>query len=317
MDFIVEPIEYRVAGERIVGDLYLPRLSRISSAVLVAGPMTSVKEQVTGMYAQSLAKRGIAALAIDHRYYGASDGHPRYYEYAKHKIEDLCAGLDALSRHPGIDDARIGLVGVCLGAGYAAWAATDAPLVKALVCIAGYYRDADAIRAADPAGFDRKVEEGAAARSRYERTGAVSTIPAAAIEGDAAMQTPDTVDYYTRRAAVSNYRNAFAVMSREHFLPFDVQSAAPLLRVPTLMVHSEQALSPTWARKFHAAISAPKRLAWISSRGQTDIYDDPVIVAAACDLAAAHLHEVLDSRHFGATADPSDPDAAPSAISAP
>ncbi len=317
MDPIVERFEYRVAGERIVGDLYLSQSSTALPAVMVAGPMTSVKEQVTGTYARALAKRGIAALAIDHRHYGESDGHPRQFEYAKHKIEDLRAGLDALSRHPGIDGSRLGLVGVCLGAGYAAWAATDAPRAKALACIAGYYRDVEAIRAADPAGFARKLEEGAAARSHHAHTGVVLTIPAAAGEGDAAMQTPDTVDYYTRRAAVSNYHNAFAVMSREHFLPFDVQSAAPSLRVPTLMVHSEHALSPAWARKFHATISAPKRLAWIASRGQTDIYDDPVIVAAACDLAAAHLHEVLDSEDFGATADPSDPGAAPSVTSAP
>jgi hypothetical protein len=92
---------------------------------------------------------------------------------------------------------------------------------------------------------------------------------------------------------VENYVNAFAVMSREHFLTFDVQSAASRLRVPTLMLHSEHALSPTWARRFHDAIVSPKRLAWIESRAQTDLYDDPILVAQACDAVAAHLHAML------------------------
>ena len=51
--------------------------------------MTSVKEQVTGVYAAAFAVRGIAALAIDHRHYGESGGQPRQYEYSAHKIEDL------------------------------------------------------------------------------------------------------------------------------------------------------------------------------------------------------------------------------------
>jgi len=287
-----EPIRYDVAGETVIGHLHLPESPGRHPAVIVAGPMTSVKEQVTGVYAAALAERGIAALAIDHRHYGESSGTPRQYEHHARKVVDLKAGLRFLAGHTSVDPSRIGAVGVCLGAGYAAWASVGEPLIKALGFVAGYYRDPGEMRARDPDGFGAKVAQGVAARQQYERTGEVLMIPAAAVEGDAAMQTADTVDYYTRRAAVPAYRNAFAVMSREHFLPFDIQAAAPRLTAPVVMIQSEAALFPVWARRFYDAIPMPKHLEWLLSRGQTDFYDDAFLVNQAADHLAAQVRRI-------------------------
>lgn len=285
-----ERVTFEVAGDRVVGDLHLPTRAGVSPGVVVAGPMTSVKEQVSGVYAAALARRGIAALAIDPRYFGESEGHPRQYEHHARKVEDLRAALAALGRRTEVDSARLGMVGVCLGAGYAVWAAVGEPRVRAVATVVGYYRDPTAIRAMDPAAFDAKVEQGVRAREHYERTGEVLTVPAVALEGDAAMQSRDTFDYYaSARGGVDNYRNAFAVMSREHFLTFDVQAAAARLAVPLTMVHSERALSPAWARAFRAKVEAPATLAWLESRAHTDFYDDPALVAGASDIVAAHL----------------------------
>lgn len=289
-----ERIEFVVEGDRVVGDLFLPAQDGPHPAVIVGGPMTSVKEQVTGVYARALAERGIAALAIDPRHYGESGGLPRQYELYPHKIADLRAAAQALSVHHKVDGNRIGAVGVCLGTGYVVWAAVDNPLIKAVGGVVGYYRDVVEMRSKDPAGFQAKVDQGVAARLHYEQTGEVLTIPAAATDRDAAMTLHETCDYYTRRAAHPNYQNAFAVMSREHFLPFDVQPAAARLQVPMAMVHSETALSPAWARRFFAALTVPKQLHWLSSRGQVDFYDDPSLVAQASDLLVAHLQ-----RHLG------------------
>ena len=141
-----EQLSFFVEGDRVIGDLYLPADNRPSAAVIVGGPMTSVKEQVTGVYARALAERGIAALAIDHRHYGESGGHPRQYERSSHKIADLQAAAAALAGHRRVDAARIGAAGVCLGVGYALWAAVDNPLIRAvggvaqaaaLVCFVG------------------------------------------------------------------------------------------------------------------------------------------------------------------------------------
>lgn len=289
-----ERLQFEVEGDVVIGDLYLPEWAGPHPAVIVGGPMTSVKEQVTGVYARALAERGFAAVALDHRHYGESGGQPRQYEHHAHKIADLRAGIEVLARHEAIDAERLGAVGICLGVGYAMWSSVDNPRIKAAGGVAGYYRDVTEMRSRDPEGFRAKVDQGVAARERYEATGEVITIPAVALEGDAAMTTKDTFDYYgTPRAGVPNYKNAFAVMSREHFLPFDVQSAAPRLRVPVTMIHSEKALSPAWARRFYDALKTPRQLHWLESSGQTDFYDDPRLVGQASDLLAAHLRAEL------------------------
>lgn len=286
---VVERIGFEVGGERLVGDLHLPEGGGPHPGVVVGGPMTSVKEQVTGTYAAALAGRGVAALAIDHRGFGASGGTPRQYERADLKIADLRAALDRLAASPAVDAGRIGAVGVCLGAGYVLAAAAGHARVRAIGAVAGYYRDPAAMRAQDPAGFDARVEQGRRAREHYERTGEVETVPAVALEGDAAMTTADTYDYYANRAAVPSYVNRFAVMSREHFLPFDVQAVAPATRAPLLMIHSEKALSPHWARKFQAAAPGAGPIHWMESKGQTDFYDDPTLVDRAAGLLREHL----------------------------
>lgn len=287
-------ISFDVGGDTVIGDLHLPDANGPFPAVIVAGPMTSVKEQVTGVYAKALAARGIAGLAIDHRSYGESGGAPRQYEDYHRKIEDLVASVDALGAQAQVDAGRLGAVGVCLGAGYALHAATRQPAIRAAGTVVGYYRDVPAMRAADPDGFQAKVDQGIAARTHYEETGEVVTVPAAALSGDAAMTLQSTYDYYaTPRAGVPNYTNAFAVMSREHFLTFDVQSVAPQVDIPVAMVHSENGLSPAWARKFHESLPNAQPIHWLDGPNQTAFYDDEMLVTQAADHLATHLKQHL------------------------
>lgn len=290
---MIRRLQFDVGDDRVVGDLHLPADTGSHPAVILGGPMTSVKEQVTGTYAAALARRGFAALAIDHRHFGQSGGAPRQYEYYPDKIADLRAAIGALAEQTEVDSGRVGAVGVCLGAGYLAHAIRGQERIKAFAAIAGYYRDVPAMKAADADGFDAKVEEGRAAREHHEVTGEVQLIPAVALDQDAAMTIQSTFDYYAKRAAHPNYVNAFAVMSREHFLQFDVQSAAPGITAPFLMLHGPNALNPAWAEKFYGAIPGTKERGTLQSQGQTDIYDDPAIVADAAARVAAFLHRNL------------------------
>jgi hypothetical protein len=75
-------------------------------------------------------------------------------------------------------------------------------------------------------------------------------------------------------------------MSREHTLPWDAQAFAPKIRVPTLMIHSENALAPPLARSFYAALAGEKRELWVESKGQIDFYDDPALIEPAADQLA-------------------------------
>ncbi len=103
-------IAFEVEGVEVVGHVHWPAIADQPSqlpAAIVAGPMTSVKEQVTGVYAGALARRGLVALALDHRHYGESGAEPRQYEHHGHKVEDLRAALTHLAALPGVNPQRL------------------------------------------------------------------------------------------------------------------------------------------------------------------------------------------------------------------
>lgn len=109
-----------------------------------------------------------------------------------------------------------------------------------------------------------------------------------------AMPLAEAFEYYgTERGAHPNYVNGFAVMSREHTIPFDARSNASKIGVPTLMIHSEKALTPALARAFFAELSGPKAEVWMESKGQIDFYDDPVLIEPAADRLAEHFSQHL------------------------
>jgi fermentation-respiration switch protein FrsA (DUF1100 family) len=286
-----ERVFFTVDADQIVGDLHWPAGPGPHPAAVVAGPMTSVKEQVTGVYASALAVRGIAALAIDHRHFGESGGEPRQYEHPARKVDDLVSAFEWLGSRAGVDPGRRSFVGICLGASYAAAAAARlGAAARALATVVGYFPDPHEMDAGSP-GFAAEIDSGRRARLRYESTGVVDTVPAASTAGDGAPMTkPDVVEYYsTSRAGVPNYANSFAVMSREPWLGFDAHAAALELTVPSLFVHAEAGLAPHWAERFAAAVPAATAWHWLDGPGQTAFYDDPALVNAATDLAAAHL----------------------------
>ena len=142
------------------------------------------------------------------------------------------------------------------------------------------------------------LERGRAAERAWRETGLAETIPAVAPEGgDVAMPLREAYEFYgTPRGAVQNYVNAFAVQSFAYTTPFDAMSAARLIDVPTLIVHSENALAPALARRFAAELRAPVDMAWLVSSGQIDFYDDPILIDQAADLIAAFLDRVLEAR---------------------
>jgi len=85
------------------------------------------------------------------------------------------------------------------------------------------------------------------------------------------------------RGAVANYVNAFAVQSLAYTATFDTLGAAARIQVPTLIVHSEHALSPALARRFFSRLAGPREEVWLSSPGQIDFYDRRPLIDAAAD----------------------------------
>ena len=132
--------------------------------VVLTGPFTGVKEQVTGTYAGLLAAAGFATLAFDHRGFGESGGR-RWHEDSQGKLADLRAAVRVLASPAEVDAASIGIVGICLG-GYAVRAAAADPRVKAVAGIAGGYNSPVLVLQATGAGPYRSAL--AAALDRYD-----------------------------------------------------------------------------------------------------------------------------------------------------
>jgi fermentation-respiration switch protein FrsA (DUF1100 family) len=288
-EFEICEVKFDVGGQTAVGVLRIPDSARPLPALAFAGPLTSVKDQVTGNYALAMAKRGFVTLAFDHRYFGESSGEPRQYEHPPHKVEDLRAAVRYPKSRVEVAPQRVGAVGVCAGAGYLAAAVAKEARLVAWGTVAGFFHDAAKQREWMGAKYDEAIERAVAARKKFEETGEVETIPAVG-EGDVAMPLAEAFDYYgTPRGATASYVNEFAVMSREHTLPWDAQAWAPRIDIPTLMIHSENALAPALARSFFDALSGPKQDVWVESKGQIDFYDDPALIEPAADRLAAHF----------------------------
>ncbi len=102
----------------------------------VSGPFGAVKEQVSGLYAQTMAERGFVTLALDPSYTGESSGEPR--NTASPDIEDFSAAVDFLGLHASVDRNRIGVLGICGFSGMALTAATGDSRIRAIATVSMY-----------------------------------------------------------------------------------------------------------------------------------------------------------------------------------
>lgn len=120
-------------GITLVGDLYVPKNAKGKlAAIAISGPFGAVKEQVSGLYAQTLAERGLVTIAFDPSYTGESSGTPRGMASPDINSEDLSAALDFLGNLPEVDRERLGLLGICGFGGMSINAAAMDSRVKAL-----------------------------------------------------------------------------------------------------------------------------------------------------------------------------------------
>ena len=149
-------------GIKLAGDLYMPKdmeKSKKYAAIAVSGPFGAVKEQSSGLYAQTMAERGFIALAFDPSYTGESSGKPRNVASPDINTEDFSAAVDYLITRPYVDENKIGIIGICGFGGWALNAAAMDTRIKATVASTMY----DMTRMAAK-GYNDSIDENA----RYE-----------------------------------------------------------------------------------------------------------------------------------------------------
>lgn len=291
-------VTFDSAGETLVGDLYLPAESDGPfPAVPILGPMTFTRVQAPTEYAQRFAQHGVAALAFDPRYRGESTGEPRTLERPMAKVEDARAAVDFLATLPNVDEHRIAAFAVCQGSSEMLRAAADDDRIKALVTVAGHYRDheGDVAWMGSEEALAERRKRGDEATATYEATGEVEYVPAVDAERmDVGMPGAFVYNWYQPWADRGLWENRYAVMSDADLLAYESISAAERLKKPYLMIHSDNCFLPEAARRHFEAVPArEKELAWEGKTGHFQFYDDPEVLDYAAGRAAEWFRKHL------------------------
>jgi fermentation-respiration switch protein FrsA (DUF1100 family) len=257
-----------------------------------------VKDQVVGTYADRLAAEGFVTLAFDHRNFGDSEGEPRQHEDSAGKLADLRDAVGYLSSRPEVDAERIGVVGVCLGGGYAVRAAAFDPRVKAVAGVGGAYNSPHRLR--DAMGIERLREMlvGLVGNQERERAGGeIAYLPAVSPDGPAMMGGAEPYAYYgTERSTSAVWENRMTVDSRYQLMILDAIGAADFLdETPFLVVHGkvDGYCSPETAQAVFDRATGPKEIEWLDSENHIDIYDRPELVEPAVARVAGFMAERL------------------------
>ncbi len=278
-------------GTTIVADVYKPLNAQDKlTALAVCGPFGAVKEQSSGLYAQTLAERGFLTIAFDPSFTGESSGEPRYVTSADISTEDFQAAVDYLVCRDDVDENKVGIVGICGWGGFAINTACVDTRIKATVAVTMY----DMARCIQNGYFDANDNEQARHDMRVklsnQRTadfkngnyalagGVVDPLP-----DDALFFVKDYYDYYKTARGYHprslNSNGGWNVTSSISFLNAPLLQYANEIRSAVLVVHGEKAHSRYFAETaFKRLTGHNKRILIVPNAVHTDLYDKTDVI---------------------------------------
>ncbi|MEI3579496.1 MAG: alpha/beta hydrolase [Acutalibacteraceae bacterium] len=273
-------------GITLAADLYIPKgaIGRLP-AIAVCGPFGAVKEQSSGLYAQTMAEFGFLTLAFDPSFTGESGGQPRYVASPDINTEDFCAAVDFLSVQDNVDPERIGIIGICGWGGMAINAAAMDTRIKATVASTMY----DMTRVNANGYFDSENT----AEARYEKKKAMNAQRTEdyrngsyALAGGVVDPLPEDApqfvkDYYAYYKTPRGYHprslnsnGGWNITSSLSFMNMPLLQYSQEIRSAVLLVHGEKAHSCYFSRDaFQKLIGDNKELLIIPGASHVDLYD--------------------------------------------
>ena len=298
-------------GITLAADLYEPKnAGEKLPALAVCGPFGAVKEQSSGLYAQTMAERGYLTLAFDPSFTGESGGSPRYVASPDINTEDFQAAVDFLSVQDNVVPEKIGLIGICGWGGMAVNAAAIDTRVKATVAVTMY----DMTRVNAKGYFDAEDSEEARHEKRvalntqrtadyrsgsYQRAGGVVD----PLPEDAPFFVKDYYDYYktTRgyHARSLNSNNGWNITGSLAYTNQPILQYSNEIRSAVLIMHGEKAHSCYMGREAYANMvkdnpyTDNKELLIIPDAVHTDLYDGGGKNAIPFDKLEAFFKENL------------------------
>ena len=274
-------------GITLAADLYVPKNATGKlPAIAVSGPFGAVKEQVSGLYAQTLAERGFLTLAFDPSFTGESGGEPRYVASPDINTEDFSAAVDYLSTRDDVNPAQVGILGICGWGGFAVNAAAIDTRIQATVAVTmydmtrvtanGYFDSADNADARHALRQQLNAQRTADYKNgTYALAGGVpDSLPA-----DAPQFLKDYHDYYKtprgyhKRSLGSN--GGWNVTSSLSLLNMPILAYASEIRSAVLLVHGEKAHSRYFSEDTYKKLKGDnKELLIVPDAVHTDLYDN-------------------------------------------
>ncbi|ACB32997.1 conserved hypothetical protein [Leptothrix cholodnii SP-6] len=273
-------------GITLAADLYVPKNAggRKLAALAVCGPFGAVKEQSSGLYAQTLAERGFATVAFDPSFTGESGGQPRNVASPDINTEDVSAAVDFLGLQPLVDRERIGVVGICGWGGIALNAVAVDKRVKAVVASTMYdmsrvmskgYNDS-----VTPAQRAQALEQLSRQRWVDAEKGSPAVGPVSLeLKGGEPPFVVEYAGYYKSRRRgfhprAINSNSSWTVTTPLSFMNAPLMtSIAEIAPRPLLLIHGEKAHSRYFSEAAFAAAAQPKELLIIPGANHVDLYD--------------------------------------------
>lgn len=274
-------------GITLAADLYMPKdITGPLPAIAVSGPFGAVKEQASGLYAQTLAEHGFLTIAFDPSFTGESGGQPRYVASPDINTEDFCAAVDYLSTRTDVDPERIGILGICGWGGMAVNAAAIDTRIKATVACTmydmsrvtanGYF---DAANNADARQSLRQQLNAQRTKDYAEGTYALAGGVADTLPADAPQFVKDYHAYYKTPRGYHprslNSNGGWNVTSSLSFLNMPLLSYASEIRSAVMLIHGEKAHSRYFSEDVYKQLKGDnKELLIVAGANHTDLYDN-------------------------------------------
>ena len=282
-------------GITLAADLYEPKeYEGKLSAIAVCGPFGAVKEQASGLYAQTMAERGFLTIAFDPSFTGESSGTPSYMASPDINTEDFQAAVDFLSVQDNVDSERIGILGICGWGGMALNAAAIDTRIKATVTSTmydmsrvnanGYFDSMD-----ENARYEMKKNLNAQRiedykTGEYKRAGGVVD----PLPKDAPFYVKDYYDYYKTKRGYHkrslNSNDGWNVTGTMSFVNQPILQYSNEIRNAVLMIHGEKAHSCYFSKDAYknmtenSKYTENKELMIIPGAVHTDLYDKVDII---------------------------------------
>jgi len=290
-------------GITLAADLYQPKNGGSAKlpALALSGPFGAVKEQVAGLYAQTLAERGFVTLAFDPSFTGESGGDVRNVASPEFFTEDFSAAVDFVGLVPAVDRNRLGAIGICGLSGMALTAASGDSRIKAVATASMYdmsrsmsrsYKDSYTREQRQKVVDYLSQQRWADAQSGkyalgyhevpFDKDGQI--VKGTRVLPENLPANPDPVlaaffDYYrTRRgfhARSINSTTAWTATTPMSFFQFPMAANIDMIAPrPIMLVHGANAHSLYYSEDVYKAATGPKELVVVPDADHVDLYDD-------------------------------------------